>query len=134
MTDRALDALNEQYLRRRLRSLGVDGAISLWTLPDFPSDVKPPIEYPILVMVALYAAPTKKLQLQEIYDAIMERYPFFRTAPSWQVRRILPYGVNFCEYVNDARRSLFDTFYPLRSSFATSTAPSACKAAVVIGI
>ena len=93
MTDRALDALNEQYLRRRLRSLGVDGAISLWTLPDFPSDVKPPIEYPILVMVALYAAPTKKLQLQEIYDAIMERYPFFRTAPSWQVRHILPYSV-----------------------------------------
>ncbi|KAI4522733.1 fork head domain-containing protein [Schizophyllum commune] len=97
VTDRALDALNEQYLRRRLRSLGVDGAISLWTLPDFPSDVKPPIEYPILVMVALYAAPTKKLQLQEIYDAIMERYPFFRTAPSWQesIRHLLSLKIQF---------------------------------------
>ncbi|KAI4522806.1 winged helix DNA-binding domain-containing protein [Schizophyllum commune Loenen D] len=99
LTDRALDALNEQYLRRRLRSLGVDGPISLWSLPDYPPDVKPPIEHSVLVMVALYAAPTKKLCLQEILDAIMERYPYFRSAKSsWQhsIRHSLSLKIQFC--------------------------------------
>ncbi|KAL1740245.1 hypothetical protein HDZ31DRAFT_68125 [Schizophyllum fasciatum] len=98
VTDNKLDELNKGHLQRRLSSLGFSGPISLYTLPDYPLNVKPRIEYAVLVMVALYVAPTKKLQLQEIFKAIIERYPFFEHEPSWRdsIRHMLSLKRQFC--------------------------------------
>ncbi|TRM67872.1 hypothetical protein BD626DRAFT_107320 [Schizophyllum amplum] len=89
VTDPSLDALNERYLRERVMSRG-KGSIDLWALPDYSPDKKPRVELVLLVMLALHGSPTRALRLQEIYAAIISRYPYFKKAHLSRQRSICP--------------------------------------------
>lgn len=54
-----------------------------------PPNAKPNYPYPTLVMAAILGSPRKALTLQGIYDALKERYQWFRdhwTEKAWKVR------------------------------------------------
>ena len=66
-----------------------DRPISLYSLPDSRPGEKPDYTYATLVKVAIWESPARKLTLQEIYDAIETRFPWFKDCKnpnSWKVR------------------------------------------------
>lgn len=47
--------------------------------------IKPPISYSFLIAEAIYNAPNKRSTLSGIYNYVLEKYPYYRTArPGWQ--------------------------------------------------
>jgi hypothetical protein len=55
-------------------------------LADIPPDQKPPYSYQVLVRFAILGSPKQRLTLGEIYTALEERYPWFKSAgPGWKV-------------------------------------------------
>ncbi|KAJ7672225.1 fork head domain-containing protein [Mycena polygramma] len=57
--------------------------VSLWSLTEPPSaDIKPCVPYPMLMQLAIYGSEEKRLTLQGIYNAIAERFAYFREQDS----------------------------------------------------
>ncbi|KIM33335.1 hypothetical protein M408DRAFT_326089 [Serendipita vermifera MAFF 305830] len=56
--------------------------INLASLRDAPADGKPLYSYATLIRYAIKGAPDGRLLLEEIYYAIEQRYPYFKTAPA----------------------------------------------------
>ncbi|KAI0784531.1 hypothetical protein C8Q75DRAFT_724230, partial [Abortiporus biennis] len=73
------------HLRKSL-GLGPDQAASLDTLPDPPPGDKPNFPYPVLIQLAILGSPRKRLTLQEIYNAIEDRFEWFKNNQdkAWQ--------------------------------------------------
>ncbi|KAG8903774.1 hypothetical protein FRB99_002764 [Tulasnella sp. 403] len=55
--------------------------VSLADLKDCPPGVKPYHAYSTLIRYAIKGSPTGKLLLEDIYEALMLRFEYFRTAP-----------------------------------------------------
>lgn len=74
------------YLRRQL-SLPSGQPVSLAALDDPLPGQKPSQSLPILVKLAIYGSPKKRLTLQEIYQAIEQRFEWYRDPgnKSWKV-------------------------------------------------
>ncbi|KAJ7886608.1 hypothetical protein B0H14DRAFT_2498507 [Mycena olivaceomarginata] len=66
-----------EYLRQQL-NLPPNTAVNLWALQDSPTGDKPTITLPVLVKLAIYGSPKKRLTLQEIYEEIGQRFVWFR--------------------------------------------------------
>ncbi|KAJ6488165.1 hypothetical protein C8R47DRAFT_978843 [Mycena vitilis] len=70
------------HLRAAL-GLSQDAPVSLWSLTEPPSaDIKPCVPYPMLMQLAIYGSEEKRLTLQGIYNAIAERFAYFREQDS----------------------------------------------------
>ncbi|THU84498.1 hypothetical protein K435DRAFT_403355 [Dendrothele bispora CBS 962.96] len=87
----------------RLRNLFnlPSGPLSLNILPDCDDPTtKPPVRYGLLVALAIYGSKNRRLNLQGIYSAISQRYPFFRNTKerSWKSVR------NVCRQTKSGRR------------------------------
>lgn len=77
----------EQYLRHQL-GLPRDRTVDLWALQDPPEREKPSQPLPNLVKLAIFGSPKKKLTLQEIYRALVDRFDWFKDHEadlSWKV-------------------------------------------------
>ncbi|KAG6918427.1 hypothetical protein DXG01_014606 [Tephrocybe rancida] len=56
--------------------------ISLWSLPNPPSPTqRPNVTYKVLVSLAIYGSPNRRLSLQEIYNEIERRFPYYKNLP-----------------------------------------------------
>ena len=75
------------FIREKL-GLGPDVELNLDCLrPPLPGQ-KPNYPYPVLVQLAIYGSPYKKLTLSEIYATLEAKYEWFRETPEkskWQV-------------------------------------------------
>ncbi|KAJ7315361.1 hypothetical protein DFH08DRAFT_715714 [Mycena albidolilacea] len=65
------------YLRNQL-NLPPGTNVSLWSLPDPEGGEKPTIPLPMLVKLAIYGSPKRRLTLQEIYAELSNRFQWFR--------------------------------------------------------
>uniref|UniRef100_A0A672H5U9 Forkhead box R1 n=1 Tax=Salarias fasciatus TaxID=181472 RepID=A0A672H5U9_SALFA len=76
---------------------------------------RPPVNYCILITLALRSSPSGSLKVQQIYNFIREHFPFFQTAPDgWKntIRHNLCFNSSFhktCNQVcrDDKRKSCF---------------------------
>ncbi|TFK45817.1 winged helix DNA-binding domain-containing protein, partial [Heliocybe sulcata] len=59
-------------------NIPIDVSINLDAIPDPPPGEKPKQPYPVLVQLAIYGSPRKRLTLQEIYSALEDRFDWFR--------------------------------------------------------
>ncbi|KAF9456565.1 hypothetical protein BDZ94DRAFT_1177440, partial [Collybia nuda] len=66
-----------EYLRGQL-NIPFDRAVNLYALPDPPGGTRPTQPLAILMKLAIYGSPHRKLTLREIYTALEERYEWFR--------------------------------------------------------
>ena len=75
------------YLRHQL-GLPPGEPVNLNCLPDPPANRKPSQPLPVLIKLAIYGSPQKKLTLKGIYEAIENRFEFFKNDNSgaWKVR------------------------------------------------
>ena len=74
---------------RRILGLSPDQELSLRALPDPPPGQRPGQSIPTLSQLAILGSPNKRLTLQEIYQALEERFEWFalnQHDKSWQVR------------------------------------------------
>ncbi|KAG6817227.1 hypothetical protein H0H87_011284 [Tephrocybe sp. NHM501043] len=56
--------------------------VNLWSLPDPPTPTtRPNVTYKVLVSLAIYGSKYGRLSLQEIYNVIEERFPYYRNLP-----------------------------------------------------
>ncbi|KAL6298648.1 hypothetical protein BKA93DRAFT_743792, partial [Sparassis latifolia] len=62
---------------RQLLGLGPEEEVSLFSLADPPPGEKPSYPYPTLIKLAIHGSPKMRLTLQEIYDALQERFKWF---------------------------------------------------------
>lgn len=85
------DATDAEKLVCNLLDLPVDTQpIDLWALQDPPGREKPAQTLPNLVKLAIFGSRKKKLTLQEIYRALIDRFDWFKDHDmelSWKVRR-----------------------------------------------
>ncbi|KAI0671653.1 hypothetical protein C8Q78DRAFT_972555, partial [Trametes maxima] len=78
--------MTEDDIRRHL-GLTPDQPIGLGALADPPAGQRPGQTIPVLSQLAILGSPDKRLTLQGIYDALMERFEWFRSNRSdkaWQ--------------------------------------------------
>ncbi|KAF6756830.1 fork head domain-containing protein [Ephemerocybe angulata] len=68
------------FLRQKL-GLKPGEPVNLWSLPDPEPDKRPPHSYPLLVRLAIYGSPNQRMTLKQIYEAIEERFEFYRKQP-----------------------------------------------------
>ena len=76
------------YLRQQLELLPHQ-EVSLRSLPDPPPGEKPSTPLPMLIKLAIYGSPNKRLTLQEIYSELEKRFEWFRIhekEKAWKVR------------------------------------------------
>lgn len=74
---------------RRILGLSPDQELSLNALADPPPGQRPGQSIPTLSQLAILGSPNKRLTLQEIYQALEDRFEWFaqnRDDKSWQVR------------------------------------------------
>ncbi|XP_029945231.1 forkhead box protein N5-like [Salarias fasciatus] len=95
--------------RRRGRTTLDNGTLKSGCWP------RPPVNYCILITLALRSSPSGSLKVQQIYNFIREHFPFFQTAPDgWKntIRHNLCFNSSFhktCNQVcrDDKRKSCF---------------------------
>lgn len=77
---------------------------------------KPSYSVPKLIVQALDAAPEKKLQLQEIYASIKNKYPYYRSPENigWMGRFVIIYFI-YCLFINS-----IISFYSVKTSLSKS--------------
>ncbi|KIP07645.1 hypothetical protein PHLGIDRAFT_70766, partial [Phlebiopsis gigantea 11061_1 CR5-6] len=63
---------------RELLGLAPEEEVSLNTLTEPPNGEKPGYPYPTLIKLAIYGSPNKRLTLQEIYQALIDRFQWFK--------------------------------------------------------
>ncbi|KAJ7239414.1 hypothetical protein B0H12DRAFT_1190008, partial [Mycena haematopus] len=66
-----------EYLRDQL-GLPYGSVVNLWSLPDPPAGERPSAPIPMLIKLAIYGSPRKRLTLQEIYTELCNRFQWFR--------------------------------------------------------
>ncbi|KAJ6492494.1 hypothetical protein DFH06DRAFT_1005747, partial [Mycena polygramma] len=66
-----------EYLRQQL-NLPPGVVPNLWCLPEPAGGGKPTIPLPMLIKLAIYGSPKKRLTLQEIYMELGHRFTWFR--------------------------------------------------------
>lgn len=71
----------EDYLRQKLK-LAPGRPVDLWALEDPLPGKRPNYPYPLLVRLAIQGSPNKRLTLKEIYEAIENRFEFYRNSPN----------------------------------------------------
>jgi Forkhead domain len=101
----------EHYLRHQM-SLPRDKPVNLWALKDPPNRGKPSQPYPELIKLAIFGSANKKLTLQEIYKALIDRFEWFKdnsNEMAWKV----------CFKFN-----MYNVFYSYLLSFALEFHPS----------
>ena len=79
---------DELYLRLQL-GLPRDRPVDLWALEDPPDRGRPNQSYPNLTKLAIFGSPKKKLTLQEIYKALIDRFEWFKDNEdelAWKVK------------------------------------------------
>lgn len=78
-------------LRELLGLMDRNQPINLGVLDDPPPGEKPNYPYPTLIKLAIYGSPRKRLTLQEIYQALENRFEWFKnsTDAAWKVRLAL---------------------------------------------
>ncbi|KAJ6477522.1 hypothetical protein C8R45DRAFT_833552, partial [Mycena sanguinolenta] len=65
------------YLRNLL-NLPQGSHVSLWSLAEPPGGQRPSYSIPVLIKLAIYGSPRKRLTLQEIYEELCNRFTWFR--------------------------------------------------------
>ena len=73
---------------RELLGLAPEEEVSLNSLVEPPNGEKPGYPYPTLIKLAIYGSPNKRLTLQEIYQALIDRFQWFKDNSedkAWQV-------------------------------------------------
>ncbi|KAG6897013.1 hypothetical protein C0992_004657 [Termitomyces sp. T32_za158] len=70
----------EDWLRENA-GLTARQPISLWSLPDPPAGSRPNVTYKVLVSLAIWGSPSRRLSLQEIYSEIENRFPYYKNLP-----------------------------------------------------
>ncbi|KAI0342811.1 hypothetical protein BDW22DRAFT_1330320, partial [Trametopsis cervina] len=81
------DDVNSTPNLRRMLGLRPDADISLNVLADPVAGEKPNYPYPTLIKLAIHGSPNRRLTLQEIYQALMRRFRWYRDNArdrSWQ--------------------------------------------------
>ena len=73
---------------RAIMNLPLDQELSLQALPDPNPGERPGQSLPVLAQFAILGSPTRRLTLQEIFQALEDRFEWFRNNEdrSWQVR------------------------------------------------
>ncbi|KAJ6484046.1 hypothetical protein C8R45DRAFT_295691 [Mycena sanguinolenta] len=71
----------DEYLRVAL-GIPRHKPVSLWSIIDPPDGEKPPIPLRLLIGLAIYDSDQKSLTLQGIYDALSDRFKYFRRQDS----------------------------------------------------
>ncbi|KAF8156304.1 hypothetical protein K438DRAFT_1732429 [Mycena galopus ATCC 62051] len=66
-----------EYLRNQL-NLPFGATVNLWSLPEPAGGERPSIPLPMLIKLAIYGSPKKRLTLQEIYGELANRFQWFR--------------------------------------------------------
>ncbi|KAJ7605816.1 hypothetical protein FB45DRAFT_691803, partial [Roridomyces roridus] len=66
-----------EYLRRQL-CLHISVPVDLWAIADPPDGQKPFASLPTLVKLAIHGSPERRLTLQGICDALVDRFEWFR--------------------------------------------------------
>lgn len=63
------------------------GPISLRSLPDPQPGRRPLYPYAVLALLAIHGSPERRLRLEQIYDAVEERFEYYRNQPTgaWKV-------------------------------------------------
>ncbi|KAJ7932280.1 hypothetical protein B0H13DRAFT_1549188, partial [Mycena leptocephala] len=64
------------YLRQQL-NLPPGSPVSLWSVSEPARGERPTIPLPMLIKLAIYGSPKKKLMLQEIYSELISRFQWF---------------------------------------------------------
>ncbi|KAF8629957.1 hypothetical protein AX17_005523 [Amanita inopinata Kibby_2008] len=90
-TSQIVDAGN--YLRHQL-GLPPHVPVNLDCLPDPPPGRKPAQPYPILIKLAIYGSPQKKLTLKGVYSAIENRFEWFRNQPNGAWKRSIRHNLS----------------------------------------
>jgi hypothetical protein len=94
-----------EYLRGQL-NLPSTATVNLWCLPDPPGGGKPSIPLPMLIKLAIYGSPKKRLTLQEIYGELAQRFTWFRENQhdqAWKVRPAPMFFVFLLTHVTSGR-------------------------------
>lgn len=75
---------------------------------------KPPLSFACMIFMAIESSPDKMLPVREIYNWIMKKFPFFRTAsPGWKnsVRHNLSLNKCFRKVEKSTRNSVSEVVY-----------------------
>jgi hypothetical protein len=87
------------YLRNQL-NLPPGTNVSLWSLPDPEGGEKPTIPLPMLVKLAIYGSPKRRLTLQEIYAELSNRFQWFREHQHEQAWKVGPDSHVLCLFTH----------------------------------
>ncbi|KAK7037808.1 hypothetical protein VNI00_010769 [Paramarasmius palmivorus] len=80
-----VDLLEAEMLLRRANNLSSESPVKLSALPVPPPGEKPTYPYTTLVQLAIWESQNRRLTLQEIYEAILDKFPIFREqGDAWQ--------------------------------------------------
>jgi hypothetical protein len=121
-------------LRSQLR-LDPTAEVSLRSLPDPPPGTKPPQPLPLLIKLAIYGSPRKRLTLQEIYKALEDRFEWFRENKddkAWKVR-LVPVFPDYTIYTTFLFRTQSAITFLSTKSFALFNDQSQNPGKAVIG-
>lgn len=87
--------------------------LGLHSLSDGPPGEKPPYPYPTIIRCAILGSPRQRLTLSEIYVAMENRYPWFKTAgQGWKVNnhnsenQLYYFVSNITSHQNSVRHNL----------------------------
>jgi Forkhead domain len=77
------------------KQLGLDSTaeVSLWSLPDCSPAVRPSYPLKLLVKLAIYGSPMKKLTLKGIYFALEDRFEWFRNNSDDKSWKVTPFTI-----------------------------------------
>ncbi|KAJ7470755.1 hypothetical protein FB451DRAFT_960229, partial [Mycena latifolia] len=67
----------EEYFRSQLH-LPLETPVNLWSIAESADGRRPSLSLPLLTKVAIYGSDAKKLTLQGIYGALIDRFRYFR--------------------------------------------------------
>ncbi|EIW83753.1 hypothetical protein CONPUDRAFT_163057 [Coniophora puteana RWD-64-598 SS2] len=91
----------ESVLRREF-NIPQDTEVDLRALADPPADKPPPYPYRTLVCLAIWGSPLKRLQLQGIWQALIDRFDWYRRYPKDRVWRVRFFAVFFVYTQSDS--------------------------------
>ena len=109
--------------------------ISLHSLKDPEPGQKPEYTYAVLCKLAIWSSPRKCMTLQEIYDALEERFPYFKNIQSsaWKVRHSKEISVGAPLKLSPCR-CLYDIVFLSSLFFRRNPDPLRILARVITGI
>ncbi|KAF5341937.1 hypothetical protein D9611_001270 [Ephemerocybe angulata] len=93
------------FLRQKL-GLKPGDPVNLWSLPDPEPGQRPPHSYPLLVRLAIYGSPNQRMTLKQIYEAIEERFEFYRTQPKGAWRGSIRHNLSLNQVFKNVHRPL----------------------------